>query len=119
MATCAIPVLDPDVKYVGVSKLRDLNASKLKDSQDTTYVFQENDQPLAVLVSYEKYLVIQQQLAAVMSAIELLSDSNERDGLLAGLQDVEEGRIRPISEVRASLRKRYGAIADPVNKKQG
>jgi predicted transcriptional regulator len=114
MSTCAIPVIDPDVKFVGVSKLRDLNATKLKDSQGTTYVFQENDQPLAVLLSYDRYMFIQQQLevAAVMNGIELLTDENESEGVLAGLTDIQEGRVRPLAEIRAALKNRYGSIAD-------
>jgi hypothetical protein len=110
MATSALPVIDPDVKYVGVSKLRELNATKLKDSQETTYVLQENDQPLAVLLSYERYLIIQQQLASVMSAVEMLSDAHERDGLLAGLADWKDERARPFSEIKSALKDRYGEI---------
>lgn len=117
MATCALPVIDPDVKYVGVSKLRELNATKLKDSQGTTYVLQENDQPLAVLLSYDRYLVIQQQLAAVLSAMEMLSDSHEKDGVIAGIMEVGEGRAtRSFSDIKAALKNRYGAIPETDNK---
>jgi hypothetical protein len=117
MASCAIPIIDPDVKFVGVSKLRDLNATKLRDSQGTTFVFQENDQPLAVLLSYERYLLIQQQLAAVMSAVELLTDDKEREGVLAGISDVMEGRVRSFTEIKAALKNRYGSIAEDSPKK--
>jgi PHD/YefM family antitoxin component YafN of YafNO toxin-antitoxin module len=105
MATCAIPVIDPDVKYVGISKLRDLNASKLKHSQETTYVLQENDQPLAVLLSFEKYLIIQRELNSLMSTLEMLQDTQEREGVMDGLRDIAAGRTRSIAEVRASLKK--------------
>jgi hypothetical protein len=117
MATCALPVLDPDVKYVGVSKLRDLNATKLRDAQDTTYVLQENDQPLAVLLSYDRYLLIQQQLAAVISAIEMLTDVTEREGFVAGMADMADGRTRSFAEIKASLRNRYGEIAETTQGK--
>jgi len=112
MATSALPRLDPDVKYVGVSKLRDLNATKLKDDQGTTYVLQENDQPLAVLLSYERYLIIQEQLASVMNAIEMLSDPDERAGLTAGFHDLKNDRTRPFSKIKAGLREKYGDISE-------
>jgi PHD/YefM family antitoxin component YafN of YafNO toxin-antitoxin module len=112
MATCALQRLDPDVKFVGVSKLRDLNATKLKDDQDTTYVLQENDQPLAVLLSYERYLIIQEQLESVMSAIEMLTDVDERTGLIAGFEDLKDGRTRPFAEIKAALREKYGKVAE-------
>jgi hypothetical protein len=117
MATCALPVIDPDVKYVGVSKLREMNATKLKDSQTTTYVLQDNDQPLAVLLSYERYLIIQQQLASVMSAVEMLTDTHERDGVLAGIEDAREGRTRSFSNIKSALKERYGAIPEDAQKK--
>jgi PHD/YefM family antitoxin component YafN of YafNO toxin-antitoxin module len=112
MATSAMPRLDPDVKHVGVSKLRDLNATKLKDDQGTIYVLQDNDQPLAVLLSYERYLIIQEQLASVMNALEMLSDPDERKGLMAGIQEVRNGRTRSFLNVKADLREKYGDISD-------
>lgn len=112
MAICALQRLDPAVKHVGVSKLRDLNATKLKDDQDTTYVLQENDQPLAVLLSYERYLIIQEQLDSLMNVIEMLTDVDERNGLIAGFKDANEGRTRPFSEIKAALRDKYGKVAE-------
>lgn len=117
MATSALPKLDPAVKYVGVSKLRDLNASKLKDDQQTTYVLQDNDQPLAVLLSYERYLIIQEQLASVMSAVEMLTDVDERDGVIAGIQDAQAGRTRPFSTIKSALREKYGVISEAKTEK--
>jgi hypothetical protein len=116
MATSALPVIDPDVKFVGVSKLRDMNATKLRESQSVTYVLQENHQPLAVLLSYDRYLLIQQQLASVMSAVELLSDSNESQGVIAGVREMTEGRTRPFSEIKDELRNRYGVISKAQTK---
>ncbi len=105
MATIsAIPVIDPDVKFVGVSKLRDLNASKLRDNAQTTYVFQDNDQPLAVLVSYERFLTMQTQLEGVVALLEMLTDEKERDGVVAGLHDSGNGRIKPFSQIKAALK---------------
>jgi PHD/YefM family antitoxin component YafN of YafNO toxin-antitoxin module len=103
----AIPLIDPTVKHVGVSKLRELNATKLKEQHGDTLVIQDNDQPLAVLLSYEKYLIIQEQLAAVMNTLELFSESAELEGVLRGLNEVAEGRTRTFAEVRAALKKKH------------
>lgn len=103
----SMPMIDPSVKFVGISKLRGLNATKLRESQDTL-VFQDNDTPLAVLLSYEKYLVIQEQLAAVMNTLELFSESVELQGVLKGLNDITQGRTRSFAEVKAALRNKYG-----------
>ena len=58
----AIPYLDPLVAHVGISKLRALNASHLRDL-DKTLVIQDNDKPLAVLLKYEHFMAIQKLLA--------------------------------------------------------
>ena len=114
MATIsAIPVIDPDVKFVGVSKLRDLNASKLRDNAQTTYVFQDNDQPLAVLLSYERFLTMQSQLEGVVGLLEMLTDEKEREGVVAGLHDSAAGRVKSFSQIKAALR---GSNDGPKNK---
>ena len=106
MATGAMPLIDPSVKYVGISKLRDLNATKLKETKETL-VLQDNDVPLAVLLSYENYMVIQQKMAALMSTLELFSDRVELEGVLRGLKDISEGRVHSFAEVKATLKERY------------
>ena len=101
-----IPVIDPSVRHVGVSKLRELNATRLREETTTgTFVIQENDTPLAVLLSYEKYLIIQEQLQAVMNTLDLMCDAEEVKGLMAGLADVAAGRTRSIADIRADLAK--------------
>jgi len=117
MANTLIPVIDPTIRYVGVSKLRDLNATKLKEAQDTTLVFQDtNDTPLAVLLSYEKYLIIQEQLAAVMNTLELFSENTELEGVLKGVADVTEGRTRSFAEVKAALKNRHAKKTEAQGK---
>ena len=106
MATCAIPNIDPNVKHVGVSKLRDLNASKLKEQTEETLVIQENDIPLAVLLSYKRYQVIREELDAMVSMIELLANETEHKGLLAAFEDIRAGRVRSLDEIEAELEKR-------------
>ena len=114
MAHTAIPYIDPKVRHVGVSKLRELNASKLKQlggDDEETLVIQDNDKPLAVLLSYEKYLVIQEQLASVMNTLELFSEEQELAGVTAGLKDISEGGTRSFAEIKAALRKKHGETA--------
>ncbi|MBZ5629213.1 MAG: hypothetical protein LAO06_10165 [Acidobacteriia bacterium] len=103
MATSAIPNIDPNVKYVGVSKLRDLNATKLREQNEETYVIQENDIPLAVLLPYKKYLEIREEFNAVISMIEMLANETERNGLLKAFEDIRAGRVRSLDEIEAEL----------------
>src|SRR5204862_2328808 len=99
---------DPTVKHVGVSKLRELNATKLKElkENDDTLVIHENDQPLAVLLNYEKFLIMQQQLMSVISTIEVLTDDKELAGILSGLADMKAGRVQSLAEIEAELEKK-------------
>ena len=112
MATAnAIPYIDPNVEHVGVSRLRTLNATNLRN-QEKTLVIQDNDTPLAVLLTYEQFLIMQRQLQSVVDTIEVLTDGNESAALNAGLRDVEAGRTKPLSEIRAAIRKK-GRKAGP------
>jgi hypothetical protein len=98
-----IPRIDPKVKHVGVSKLRKLNSNDLRNTKETL-VLQENDTPLAVLLKYENYLILQNQLDSLMATIEVLT--GELEELKAGIEDLNAGRTKPISEVMASLKKK-------------
>ncbi len=106
MVTCAMPNIDPSVKYVGVSKLRNLNATNLKEQTDDTLVIQENDTPLAVLLSYKRFLEIKAEFAAVANMIELLSNEVEKNGLLSAFEDLRTGRVRSLDEIEADLEKK-------------
>ena len=103
----AAPYIDPNVQHVGVSKLRGLSASKLSDMR-STLVIQDNDSPLAVLVRYEQYLAIQEQVKSLRETIQILTDERERDALSSGLKDLAEGRVRPLSEVKAAGKAKDG-----------
>jgi PHD/YefM family antitoxin component YafN of YafNO toxin-antitoxin module len=89
---------------VGVSKLRSLNATQLRD-MDKTLVIQENDQPVAVLLKYEEYLAMQEKMLAVIDAQSILSDRNAVSSILSGRADAKAGNSRPIEDVRESLKK--------------
>ena len=105
MATMAIPFIDENVEHVGTTKLRELNSAKLK-SNTKTLVIQENDTPLAVLLNYEKFLIMQNQLISLLETIDVLSNEAEVSALKSGFADLEVGRVRSIGEIRTSLKKR-------------
>src|SRR5271168_5520360 len=102
MGLNAFPVIDPTIRHVGVSKLRELNATALKETDDT-FVIQDNNTPLAVLLTYEKFLSMQQELMSVINTLELLTDSKELGGVLAGVEQLNAGRARPLAEIEAEL----------------
>jgi PHD/YefM family antitoxin component YafN of YafNO toxin-antitoxin module len=100
----SIPVIDPKVKHVGVSKLREMNATKLKETEDT-YVIQENEVPLAVLLRYEKFLIMQEQMQSVLNTIDLLQNPEEMKEIVQGLKDFRLGKTRKLSEIEANSKK--------------
>jgi PHD/YefM family antitoxin component YafN of YafNO toxin-antitoxin module len=102
MGLAEYPVIDPTIKHVGVSKLRELNASKLKETEDT-FVIQDNNTPLAVLLTYDKYMAIQQELTAVLNTMDLLTESGELAGVLAGIADFDAGKSRSLEAIEADL----------------
>jgi hypothetical protein len=99
-----IPYFDPNVQYVGVSKLRSLNATNLQSLDAKPIVVQENNQPIAVIVGFEQYLEMQRERDKVRATLEMLVNENERNALFAGMQDVLGKRTKPISEVREAIR---------------
>ncbi len=105
MATSAFLDINPQIKFVGVSKLRDLNATKLRDQTDDALVIQENDTPLSVLLSYKRYLAMREEFTAMLSMIEMLSNEKERMGILAAFEDLNAGRVRSLDEIEADLEK--------------
>ncbi|MGA3315898.1 MAG: hypothetical protein ABSC64_05600 [Candidatus Korobacteraceae bacterium] len=105
MGSCAIPNIDPNVKYVGVSKLRNLNATNLKEQTEDTLVIQENDIPLSVLLPYKKYLEIRAEFNALLNMIEMLSNESERTGLIKAFEDIRAGRVRSLEEIEADMEK--------------
>lgn len=62
MAIRTEPYIDPDVRYVGVSKLRQFNADALRVLTGA-YVLQDtDDRPLSVLLPYATYVAMQEAL---------------------------------------------------------
>jgi len=63
----SIPYLDPNVQHVGISRLRSLNVTQLRDL-DKTLVIQDVDEPLAVLLKYEQFIAMQQRMDKVVQS---------------------------------------------------
>jgi PHD/YefM family antitoxin component YafN of YafNO toxin-antitoxin module len=100
-----MPFIDPNVEHVGVSRLRQLDAKELRKIDKKALVIREHDSPLAVLLSYEQYLIIQNQLRAVMDTMEILSDPAEVQMLVAGLREAQTGQTTTIDDLRRELKK--------------
>jgi hypothetical protein len=99
------PFVDPNVKYVGVSKLRGLNSDKLRETTDT-FVIQDNDQPLAVLLTYDKFLAMQNELIAIARTVAMLSDDAELAALKTAMEDLTHNRVRSLDEIDADINKK-------------
>ena len=56
-----IPYIDPNIQHVGISRLRSLNIAQLR-AFNKTWVIQDNDKPLAVLLTYEHFLAMQERM---------------------------------------------------------
>ncbi len=101
------PHIDPTVKHVGVSKLRGLNADSLRATTDT-FVIQEKERPLAVLLTYEKFMAMQEELEAAARTVEMLSDPVELAALRVATEDIAAGRIHSLASIDAEIRKNRG-----------
>jgi hypothetical protein len=99
-----IPVIDPNVRYVGVSKLRLLNADKLH-KLDETLVIQDDDKPLAVVLSYEQFLAMQKERNRILASLETFFNDDDRTALVAALMAANKGNIKPDFEVRGKKEK--------------
>jgi hypothetical protein len=105
MGTLCLPFIDQNVEHVGTTRLRELNSAKLR-SNTKTLVIQENDTPLAVLLNYEQYLIMQNQLISLLDTIDVLANEEELSSLKAGLDDMVSGRVKSITAIRAALNKK-------------
>lgn len=99
--------VNPNVRAVGVSKLRKINAATLRDL-DQTLVIQENEQPLAVLLNYDDYMRMQAQLMAFLETKSVLSNKEEAEDIASGLNDINQGKTESFKNLRRSLEKGKG-----------
>lgn len=56
------PYIDPNVRYMGVSRLREMNCEVLRDLTETLVIQDKNDVPLVVIMDYEIFLEMQARL---------------------------------------------------------
>jgi hypothetical protein len=99
------PYIDEKVEYVGITRLRSLNVSNLRDFEKTL-VIQDNDKPLAILIAYDQFLAMQKQLLQVLATLEVFTNGTEADRFKAGLEDIDAGRVKPLDEIRDSLKQK-------------
>ena len=97
------PYIDERVKHVGVSRLRTLNASNLREFNETL-VIQDADEPLAVVLPYEQFLAMQKKLISLLNTVEMFHNGSEPEAVLEGLRSLEKANPRDLSEVRSSAR---------------
>ena len=100
--TKGIPVIDPNVQYVGVSKLRTLNADRLH-SLDKTLVIQDDDKPLAVVLSFQQFMEMQKERSRALATLEAVL--SERSGLISALHQAQTGKTKSLEAVRKSTKK--------------
>lgn len=98
-----IPTIDPQVKHVGVSHLRKLNAKTLRTLQGALVIC-ENSEPLAVVVTYAMFLRIQQTTAKSLESISgILKDNPLADRYLDAVGPrLSDGRGKVTRETRRS-----------------
>lgn len=109
--TKGVPVIDPAVRYVGVSKLRELKADKLR-SLDQTLVIQDNEQPLAVVLSYDQFMEMQNERDQILNTLESLLRKEGTD-LLTAVHEANSGKTKPLSAIRKSLQERKKPKRNP------
>ena len=90
--------IDPTIEHVGVSKLRQLSAANLGKLKNMLVV-RENDTALAVVLRYEQYLAMQNQLENALRTIQ----AYQSETLTDGLRDAASGKIKRMSEVDPTL----------------
>lgn len=90
--------IDPTIEHVGVSKLRQMSAANLGKLRKMLVV-QDNDTALAVVIRYEQYLAMQNQLEDALRTIQAYAST----GLATGLHDAEVGRVKRMTEVDNTL----------------
>jgi hypothetical protein len=61
------PTIDPSTHHFGVSHLRQLNADKLR-TLDTIWVIHANNEPIAVVIPYQRFLEMQSDLEKLKNA---------------------------------------------------
>jgi hypothetical protein len=102
-AQYAGPYIDERVEHVGITRLRSLNVSSLRENEKTL-VIQDNDKPLAVLVPYEQFMAMQKQIKRLMHSLEMFGNPSEVAAVTAGMDAHRDGRVKAFSEIQKSAK---------------
>jgi hypothetical protein len=105
ISKAGIPYIDPNVQFVGVSKLRQLNATALNDL-NKTLVIQDNDKPLAVVISYEQFMEMQRERESALATLAMIMNEEENTAVQSGLEDFVQKKVRSVAAVREELKKK-------------
>ena len=106
-----VPIIDPTVRYVGVSKLRELKADKLR-SLEQTLVIQDDEKPLAVVLTYKQFLEMQEERDRILTILE--SFWRKEADIPMAIQEAEVGDTVPLNQVlRRPLKERKAINALP------
>jgi PHD/YefM family antitoxin component YafN of YafNO toxin-antitoxin module len=97
-----VPYIDTSISDIGVSQLRKLNATDLRKGKKTLVV-RDNNEPLAVVLKYEQFLVMQNKLEAALRTVELLTKGKDAKVVLESLKDAAEGRGVDLAEIAPEL----------------
>ena len=100
-----VPYIDASISDIGVSQLRKLNATELRKTKKTLVV-RENNVPLAVVLKYEQFLVMQNKLEAALKTVDLLTKRKDAQAVIDALKDVAEGKGTDLSAIAPELTER-------------
>lgn len=99
-----VPYIDTSISDIGVSQLRKLNATELRKTKKTLVV-RDNNVPLAVVLKYEQFLVMQNKLEAALKTVDLLSKKDDARAVLESLRDAAQGKGIDLAEIAPELLK--------------
>jgi PHD/YefM family antitoxin component YafN of YafNO toxin-antitoxin module len=100
-----VPYIDTSISDIGVSQLRKLNATELRRSKKTLVV-RENNVPLAVVLKYEQFLVMQNKLEAAQRTVDLLTKNKDVQAVIEALKDAAQGKGTDLSEIAPEVTNR-------------
>jgi len=97
-----VPYIDESISDIGVSQLRKLNATELRKTKKTLVV-RDNNVPLAVVLKYEQFLIMQNKLESALKTVDLLTKQKDAQAVLESLRDTVEGKGKDLADIRAEL----------------
>ena len=100
--TDGVPYIDTSISDIGVSQLRKLNATELRKTKKTLVV-RDNNVPLAVVLKYQQFLVMQNKLEAALKTVDLLTKHTDVHAVVESLKDAAQGKGIDLSEIAPEL----------------